>query len=62
MQRARAAAVKALELDASLAEAHATLAFTRMLYDWDWSGAEQEFRQAIALNPNYPTAHQWYAP
>ena len=61
MQRARAAAVKALELDATLAEAHATLAYTKMLYNWDWSGAEQEFRQALALNPNYPTAHQWYA-
>jgi DNA-binding winged helix-turn-helix (wHTH) protein/TolB-like protein len=61
MQQARAAAAKALELDAALAEAHATLAFIKMLYDWDWAGAEQEFKQALTLNPNYPTAHQWYA-
>ncbi|MBV9340066.1 MAG: winged helix-turn-helix domain-containing protein [Acidobacteria bacterium] len=58
--KARAAAVKATFLDPSLAEAHASLAMVRAGYDWDWVGAEQEFKQAIELNPNYPTAHQWY--
>jgi DNA-binding winged helix-turn-helix (wHTH) protein/TolB-like protein/Tfp pilus assembly protein PilF len=58
--RARAAAEKALSLDPSLAEAHVSLAMVRGSYDWDWGGAEQEFRRAIELNPSYPTAHQWY--
>lgn len=58
--RARAAATKALELDESLAEAHTSLAFVKSAYDWDWAGAEQEYRRAIELNPNYATAHQWY--
>ncbi len=59
MPKARAAALKALELDSSLAEPHAALATLKAVFDWDWSGAEAEFRQAIALNPNYPTAYQW---
>jgi TolB-like protein/DNA-binding winged helix-turn-helix (wHTH) protein len=59
--RAKAAALKALELDDSLAEAHTSLAFVKANYDWDFPGAEQEFQRAIALNPNYATAHQWYA-
>ncbi len=59
--RARAAALKALELDDSLAEAHTSLAFVKANYDWDFAGAEKEFQRAIALNPNYATAHQWYA-
>ena len=59
--RARNAAVRALELDPTLAEAHASLGFVRFLYDRSWVDAEREFRHAIALNPNYPTAHQFYS-
>jgi len=59
--QAKAAAMKAMELDASLAEAHASLAFASMNYDWDWSAAEREFQKAIELNPNYANAHHWYA-
>ena len=61
VSQARAAALKALELDPSLAEAHAALALIVQNHDWDWQTAEREFRQAIALNPNYATAHHWYA-
>ena len=59
--KSKAAALKALELDDSLAEAHTTLADTYLYYDWDFAKADQEFRRAIAANPNYPTAHQWYS-
>ncbi len=59
--KARAAALRALELDPQLAEAHTSLAYIKMYYDWDWQGSESEFRRAIALNPNYATAHQWYS-
>ncbi len=59
--KAKAAAARSLSLDSTLAYAHATLAVVREEYEWDWQGAEQEFRQAIALNPSYATAHQWYA-
>jgi eukaryotic-like serine/threonine-protein kinase len=59
--KAKAAALKALEIDDSLAEAHTTLADTYLYYDWDFPKAQQEFLRAIAANPNYPTAHQWYA-
>ncbi|HEV1995053.1 MAG TPA: tetratricopeptide repeat protein, partial [Candidatus Acidoferrum sp.] len=59
--KARSAALKALELDDTLAEAHTTLADTYLYYEWDFTKADQEFRRAIAANPNYPTAHQWYA-
>jgi TolB-like protein/DNA-binding winged helix-turn-helix (wHTH) protein/Flp pilus assembly protein TadD len=59
--RARAAALQALALDPSLPEAHAALALIVQNHDWDWETAEREFRQAIALNPNYATAHHWYA-
>ncbi len=59
--KAKEAAVKAIALDDTLAEAHASFALTRMAYDWNFAAAEEEFRRAIALNPNYPTAHQWYA-
>jgi TolB-like protein len=59
--KARDAALKAIQLDDTLAEPHATLAHFKMSYDWDWAGAETEFQQAIKLNPRYPTAHQWYA-
>ena len=59
--KSKAAALKALELDDSLAEAHTTLADTYLYYDWDFPKARQEFLRAIAANPNYPTAHQWYS-
>ncbi len=59
--RARAAALKALEIDDTLAEAHASLASVSMLYDWNWPLAEKEFKRAIQLNPGYATAHHWYA-
>lgn len=59
--KAKLAAVKALELDDSLAEAHTSLAIIKHSYDWDWPGAESEFKQAIALNSNYATAHHWYS-
>ncbi len=58
---ARAAALKALELDEELAEAHNALGAIKKYYDWDWQGAEKEHKRAIELNPNYATAHQWYA-
>jgi DNA-binding winged helix-turn-helix (wHTH) protein/TolB-like protein/Tfp pilus assembly protein PilF len=59
--QAKRAAERAVELDEQLAEAHATLAYIKTGYDWDWPGAEEGFRRAIELNPNYETAHQWYA-
>jgi len=61
MPKARAAALRALEIDERLAEAHASLALIKENYDYDWPGAEKEFRRAIQLNPQYATAHQWYA-
>lgn len=61
MPRARTAALRALELDEHLAEAHASLALIKENYDYDWQGAESEFQRAIQLNPQYATAHQWYA-
>ncbi len=60
MTKAKASALRALELDDSLAEAHTSLAFVLMQYEWDWPGSEREFRRALELNPNYATAHQWY--
>jgi serine/threonine-protein kinase len=59
--RAKAAALKALEMDETLAEAHASLGEARFKYDWDWVGAEKEYKRAIELNPGYATAHGWYA-
>ncbi|HEV2884573.1 MAG TPA: protein kinase [Pyrinomonadaceae bacterium] len=59
--QAKTAAIRALELDESLAEAHAALAFTNLCYDLDWQGAEQRFTRSIELNPNYGPAHQWYS-
>jgi serine/threonine protein kinase/Tfp pilus assembly protein PilF len=59
--KARELAKKALEIDETLAEAHTSLAFVLECYDWDWIGMEREFRRAIELNPNYATAHQWFA-
>src|SRR5262245_35340694 len=52
---------KALELDESLPSAHASLAWTLFIYDWQWDEAEREFRRAIELNPRYASAHQWFA-
>jgi tetratricopeptide (TPR) repeat protein len=59
--RARAAALRAVELDDNLAEAHTSLAAVLSDYDWDWEGADREYRRAIELNPNYATAHSWYS-
>ncbi len=59
--KARAAALRALELDESLPEAHTALALIVQNYDWDLPTAEKEYRRAIELNPNYATAHHWYA-
>jgi len=61
MPRAKAAAMKALDLDNSLGEAHTSLAFCLEGFDWDWEAADREFRRAIELNPGYATAHHWYA-
>ncbi len=59
--RAKDAALKALKIDDTLAEAHTSLAYTKFAYDWEWSDAEREFKRAIELDPTYATAHQWYA-
>jgi len=59
--KAKAAALKALELDNSLADAHNSIAYVKLTYDWDWTGAEAEFRRSIALNPGYAHGHHWYA-
>lgn len=61
LPKARAAATRALELDDSLAEACSSVAFVKMFYDWDWTGAEHEFHRTFELNPNYSIARQWYA-
>jgi serine/threonine-protein kinase len=59
--KARAAVQRALEIDEGLAEAHAALAHCKYEYDWDWQGAESEYRRALTLNPNYAGAHYGYA-
>jgi len=59
--KAKAAAMKALELDDKLAEAHTMLGVVNFFYDWDWAGAETEFRRAIEINPDYSDAHQMYS-
>ena len=61
MSKARDAALKALSLDDTLAEAHTSLAFVYWHYDWNWPAAEKEFQRALQLNPSYPTAHHWFA-
>src|SRR6516165_8624369 len=61
MPKAKAAALKALQIDPNLAEAHASLAEILHDYDWDYAGALREIDRAIELNPNYATAHQWRA-
>src|SRR5581483_1683532 len=60
LSKARAAAMRALQIDDSVAEAHTSLAMTEF-NQWNWDAAEREFRRAIALNPNYDTAHYWYS-
>ncbi len=59
--QAREAAQKALALDPNFAEAHTSMALLHEQYEWDWQGAEKEFKRAIELDPSYATAHQWYA-
>jgi TolB-like protein/DNA-binding winged helix-turn-helix (wHTH) protein/Flp pilus assembly protein TadD len=59
--QAKAAAIKALELDSTLGEAHNSLAFVLDGFDWDFDSAGKEFQRAIELNPGYATAHHWYA-
>ena len=61
MPQAKESAIKALTLDNTLAEAHASLAHVLMNYDWNWSAAEKEFKRSIELKPDYATAHEWYA-
>jgi len=61
LPKAKAAAIKALELDSALGEAHNSLAFCLDVFDWDLDSAGKEFRKAIELNPGYATAHHWYA-
>jgi tetratricopeptide (TPR) repeat protein len=61
MPKAKAAALKALELDENLAEAHNSLGLVKFVYDWDWTGAEKEFKRAIQLNPNYASAYHFYS-
>lgn len=61
MPRAKEAALAALSMDDTLAEAHASLAYIELSYDWDFEDADAEFKRALALNPGYATAHQWYA-
>jgi len=58
--KARANAQRALQLSGSLADAHATLGLISENYDWNWTEAESKYRQAIAFNPSYATAHHWY--
>jgi serine/threonine protein kinase/Tfp pilus assembly protein PilF len=59
--KAKVAALKALEIDDDLAEAHASLAAYFLWHEWDWISAEREFKRSIELNPGYATAHHWYA-
>jgi len=59
--KGEAAAHRAIELDESVAEAHASLAFVLRNHRWNWAASEREFKRAIELNPNYATAHHWYS-
>jgi TolB-like protein len=59
--KAKAAALKAVELDPSLAEAHASLGYVYFMWEWNWAAAEQEFQRAIELDNSYASAHHWYA-
>jgi eukaryotic-like serine/threonine-protein kinase len=58
--KAKTAAMQALEIDSTLAEAHTSLGLVKEHFEWDWAGAEKEFQNAIELNPNLATAHHWY--
>ncbi len=60
-QKAKWAATKALELDSTLAEAHAALGVVQSMFEWNWLEVENAYKRAIALNPGYASAHQWYA-
>ncbi len=60
-RKAKLAVMRALELDETLAEAHATLSYVNLAFDWDWSGGEKEFKRAMELNPSSATAHVTYA-
>ena len=61
MPSAKEAAERAISIDPGLAEGYTSRAFIKLAYDWDWRGAESDFRRALELNPKYATAHQWYA-
>ena len=61
MPAAKSAARRALEIDPTLAEAHASLGLIRSIYDWEWAEAEQHYRRAMAFNPGYGTTHHWFA-
>jgi serine/threonine protein kinase/Tfp pilus assembly protein PilF len=61
LPKAKAAAMKALELDNTLGEAHAELAYAEWYYDWDWPSTEREFKRAIELNPSSAISHEWYS-
>ncbi len=60
-QKAKEYVAKALEIDETLAEAHAALGYIKFRVDWDWAGAEKEFKMTLEMNPSYATAHEWYA-
>jgi serine/threonine protein kinase/Flp pilus assembly protein TadD len=60
MPKAKAAAIRALQIDDTLAEAHTSLGRVLQVYDWNWKEGEKEFQRAIELNPRYAVAHQWY--
>lgn len=61
LPKAKAAALKALEIDETVAEGHVSMGHVKTYYDRDWAGAEREYKRAIELNPNYSVAHHWYA-
>ncbi|HEU5336679.1 MAG TPA: tetratricopeptide repeat protein, partial [Terriglobales bacterium] len=61
LTRAKAAALKAIALDGTLSQPHASLAFIAETYEWDWATAERQYKQALALNPGNARAHHWYA-
>ncbi|MBV8436714.1 MAG: winged helix-turn-helix domain-containing protein [Silvibacterium sp.] len=61
MPKAKEAVERALALDNNSPEAHTSLAYIKLTYDWDWTGAEAEFRRALELDPNYINAHHWYS-
>jgi len=59
--KAKEAVMKSLQIDSTLAEAHAALGYIKFRVDWDWNGAEKELKKAVELKPGYATAHEWYA-